>query len=93
MQRKSLVVAGVAGALLTWSALDDKGLRQHLRLQGEVRAVADRNEALRQENLRLKREARALAGDPAALERAAREELNYVRPGEVVIRLEEGNGR
>ncbi len=92
-QRKSLVVAGLAGAFLAYSALEGKGLRQHLRLQREVRAVAARNDELRQENVRLRREARALAGDPAALERAAREELNYVRPGEVVIRLDEGGGR
>ncbi len=94
VQRKSLVVAGVAGALLAWIAADEKGLRQHLKLQREIREVAGRNEALRQENQRLRREARALAGDPAALEQAAREELSYVRPGEVVIRLEEeGGGR
>ena len=35
----------------------------------------------------MRREARALAGDPAALERAAREELGYVRPGERVYEL------
>ncbi|BDG07780.1 FtsB family cell division protein [Anaeromyxobacter paludicola] len=92
-QHKSLLVAGVAGAFLAYSALEGRGLRQHLRLQREIQAVSTRNEALRQENLRLRREARALTGDPAALERAAREELNYVRPGELVIRLDEGGGR
>ena len=49
--------------------------------------MADENEKLREKNLRLRREARALAGDPAALERAAREELGYVRPGERVYEL------
>jgi cell division protein FtsB len=35
----------------------------------------------------LAREARALRADPAALERAAREELRFVRPGERVYWL------
>jgi cell division protein FtsB len=71
------------------SALDRNGLRKHLRLDAEVRRVSAENQGLRLENVRLRREARALAGDPAALERAAREELNFVRPGEWVYKLDE----
>jgi cell division protein FtsB len=54
--------------------------------------VADENDRLREKNLRLRREARALAGDPAALERAAREELGYVRPGERVYEFSPPGG-
>jgi cell division protein FtsB len=36
---------------------------------------------------------RALQGDAAALERAAREDLGYVRPGEIVVKLDEAAGR
>lgn len=45
------------------------------------------NARLASENAALAREARALRGDPAALERAAREELRFVRPGERVYWL------
>ena len=34
------------------------------------------------------REINALRNDPAALERAAREELGYIKPGELVFHLE-----
>jgi len=78
---------GVLAVLLSASALHPAGLRKHRALAADVRRVSDDNEKLREKNQRLRREARALAGDPAALERAAREELGYVRPGERVYVL------
>jgi cell division protein FtsB len=78
---------GALAILLLASALHPAGLRKHRALAADVRRVAEENEKLRDRNLRLRREARALAGDPAALERAAREELGYVRPGERVYEL------
>jgi cell division protein FtsB len=86
-----LYVAGVA-ALGALAGVDPGGLRKHLRLEGEGRRLAAENRELRQENLRLRREARALAGESAALERAAREELGWVKPGELVIQLDEREG-
>jgi cell division protein FtsB len=78
---------GAIAALLVASALHPAGLRKHLALSADVRRVAEENQKLKERNLSLRREARALAGDPAALERAAREELGYVRPGERVYEL------
>lgn len=86
-----LYVAGVA-VLGGMAAVDSGGLRKHLRLEAEGRRLAAENRELRQENLRLRREARALAGESAALERAAREELGWVKRGEVVLHLEEREG-
>lgn len=86
-----LYLAGVA-LLAALSALDPDGLAKNRRLESEAGRVAREIQDLRQENLRLRREARALAGEPAALERAAREELGWVRPGEVVYRLDEQEG-
>lgn len=82
------VYAGALVALAAWSALDPEGLRKDLRLRDEVRRMAADNARLAAENARLAREAEALRHDPAALERAAREELRFVRPGEVVFRLD-----
>ncbi len=86
-----LYVAGI-GVLCALAAVDPDGLRKHLRLEADGRRLAAENRELRQDNLRLRREARALAGESAALERAAREELGWVKPGEVVIQLDEGEG-
>jgi cell division protein FtsB len=77
----AVVLAAVA------SVLDPSGLRRYLRLEAEVRRMKDENARLASENAALLREARALRRDPAALERAAREELRFVRPGERVYWL------
>lgn len=81
-------VALVAGA----AAWDPDGLRKYLRLRAEVGRMEAENAQLASENAALAREARALRGDPAALERAAREELRFVRPGERVYWLGAGGG-
>jgi cell division protein FtsB len=82
----------VAAAAVAW---DPDGLRKYLRLQVEVRRMQTENARLSEENAALAREARALRTDRAALERAAREELRFVRPGERVYWLggEEGGAR
>ena len=87
-----LAYLGAVVALLAASALHPAGLRKHRALSADVRRVAGENDQLRERNLRLRREARALAGDPAALERAAREDLGYVRPGERVYELPPSGG-
>jgi cell division protein FtsB len=79
---------GALALLAALSAFDPGGLRKHLRLQEDVQRMADENRRLTDENARLAREARALRSEPAALERAAREELRFVRPGEIVFRLD-----
>jgi cell division protein FtsB len=85
-----LVILLLGGAVLL--VADPRGLRRTRRLQEDLGNLRSANGALEVENERLRRELSALADDPAALERAAREELGLVRPGEVVFRLEDGDG-
>jgi cell division protein FtsB len=79
--------------LLTLSVLDPNGLRKAIRHEGEAERLERENAALEQRVMRLRRDVKALSGDPAALERAAREELGYVKPGEIVYKLDEAEGR
>ncbi len=82
--------AGYVGAIALLgaaSALDPSGLRKYLRLSRDVQELRADNARLAAENARLAREVRGLRTDPAALERAAREELRFVRPGERVYGL------
>jgi len=73
--------------LLACGALDGRGVvPQALDLPAE--ALSQRNAQLREENLRLTRKIEGLRSDPVAIERAAREELGFVKPGEIVIHLE-----
>ena len=78
----------VAAALAVYSVVDAQGFRRYFRLQREVASMTDRNQRTVEENRALLREIEGLRTDPKALERAAREELGFVKPGEVVINLE-----
>jgi len=72
-------VLAMAGRAL----LGDRGLFEVWRKKGTHRKLAAEVEALRQENLALKQEIQSLRSDPAAIERLAREQLGFSRPGEI----------
>jgi len=82
------LAAAVSLVLALVSAIEPRGFRRHARLRAQADALAQRNAQLREENLRLAREVDGLRSDPAAIERAAREELGFVKPGEIIIHLE-----
>jgi len=88
-RNKFLMVAAVlAGVLSLASVADARGFRRYLKLRQDVEALQERNRSLAQQNEGLLREINALRKEPAALERAAREELGYIKPGELVFHLE-----
>jgi cell division protein FtsB len=88
--RRAWWVVGAVALAAGSAAVDPHGVRKFLRLDAEVARMKAENARLTSENAALAREARALRGDPAALERAAREELRFVRPGERVYWLGDG---
>jgi cell division protein FtsB len=89
VRRKLLAVAACVAALLTLvSASDAKGFRRYLSLRQDVETLHEKNRLITEQNELLLREINALRDDPAALERAAREELGYIKPGELVFHLE-----
>ena len=88
--RRKLLWAAVAVAFLLAAAsvADAQGFRKYLRLRSDVASLAKGNRLAADENRALLREIEALRTDPKALERAAREELGFVKPGELVIIVE-----
>ncbi len=83
-----LWIPALLGAGLLYAALDDAaGLQTWLRLDAELRAKRTRMDALRDELVALRRQEEALTDDPIAIERAIREDLEWARPEEVVVRL------
>ena len=80
--------ACVAAALALASAGDARGFRRYWRMEQDVAALTAKNRQLAQQNQKLAREIEALRKDPQALEQAAREELGFVKPGEIVLNLE-----
>lgn len=77
--------AGVAAALVLLSLMDSGGFRRRRALQIELADLEERNRVLRERNQALIEEIELLRSDPKAVERAAREELGFVRPGELVF--------
>ena len=73
---------------LGYAALDEEaGIRRWLHLRGELAEARVRIEVLRGEIAELRLEAKRLEEDDFATERAIREELEYARPGQTVLRL------
>lgn len=86
--RRWAIYGTVVALLAVLSALDPRGLRRYLTLSREVDRMRAENARLTQQDAQLAAEIHALRTDPAALERAIREELRYVRPGERVYVLQ-----
>lgn len=83
------VLLATALAYFPYRLLDGSGARKaaELRLQHQHTVAASR--ALAEENEHLRREIEALKNDIGAIEDIARDEHGMVRPGEVIIRIEE----
>ena len=76
-------------ATLVISAADtDTGLAAWLELRGELNAADHRIEAQARANDGLRQQIAGLEGDGAAIERAIREDLALVRPGETLVRFQ-----
>ena len=81
------VVVMVALGYIPYHVYARSGLARTLELRRDLRTLRARNAQLAADNERLAREAAALRDDPAAIERVARVELGWVRPGEIVVDL------
>ncbi len=86
---KLLLFATASGAIATTTALDSKGFGRWSSLREAVEVLRSKNAALAQENLKLARDVDALQRDPRYQERVVREELGLIRPGELVLELDE----
>ncbi|MDH3213805.1 MAG: septum formation initiator family protein [Myxococcales bacterium] len=86
--RRFLWIPAILGVAALYAVIDDvTGLRPWLRLRGDFRASQERIAGLQLEIAALRRESTVLENDPAALERAIREDLEFARPAETVVRL------
>jgi cell division protein FtsB len=81
------VVASVL-AFVPYHLYARSGLARTVALGRDLTALRARNRELAAENERLSHEAEALRSDPSAIERVARADLGWVRPGEIVVDLQ-----
>lgn len=85
-----LAAAGMVALVLAYvpyHVYARSGLARTIGLRRDLAALTARNRELAAENERLARDADALRDDLAAIERVARVELGWVRPGEIVVDL------
>ncbi len=85
-----LVSVGASAALFAFFLLGGQGLLQERRNRQRVADLQAEVASLYAQSERLDAEVASLKNDPAAAERIAREELNLVRPGDVVLILPKG---
>lgn len=81
-----LAISLIAAALAYAWLVPQSGIPTWLSLRAEVTQAEQRIHALQRQNDQLRDEVAALQRDPFAQERAVREELGWVRPGEILVR-------
>lgn len=90
--RRKLATVAVA-VLACWVALHvvtgDNGMLTYFKKRAEAKALQQEIENLEAENQRISAEINALKTDPKRVEKEAREQLRYAKPGEVVYTLPE----
>src|SRR4029079_11559617 len=79
----------VASVLLVHALIGDRGLMQNIRARRAHAAAAGDLLRLKQENARLREQARRLRNDPRATESVARGELGLLRPGEILVTVKD----
>ena len=83
-----LWIPALVGLALAIALLDgDSGLGTWLRLRADLAAAESRMAQIRDETETHERRADALESDEFAIERAIREELEYARRGETLLRI------
>jgi len=93
-ERWPLYLFGALISLLTLvTIVGERGALHLWRLRGEKGHLDEQNYRLQRENEALRQRVWRLRNDDAYLEKLAREELNLVRPGEVVYRFPRAEAR
>jgi len=83
-----LWIPALAAGALCCAALDEgSGLRKSWQLRSDLHAAEGRIASLGREIEGLRRQASQLESDPFAIERAIREDLDFSRAGETLVRL------
>jgi len=80
----TLGVAVLAGWIFFHVTFGANGMVVYRQKRAEYRSLQKETQALQQENERYAGQIKALQDDPATIEKEAREQLHYTRPGEVV---------
>jgi cell division protein FtsB len=82
----------IAGGLCAHVLLGNNGWMSYRQKKAEYEKLQQDLKRMDEENRRLGAEIKALKSDPNAIEKEAREQLRYAKPGEVIYLLPEQQG-
>jgi cell division protein FtsL len=80
----------VMAVMIVHDVFGTHGFLAMQRTQSEIRKVKAELEALSKENAALAQEVKDLNSDPRLIEKIARDDLGLARPGEIIIRIPQG---
>lgn len=84
-RRLATVAVGLLACILGYHVIfGANGVMVYKQKRAEYRQLQEQNRNLQQQNEALEQQIKALKTDPQAIEKEAREQLHYARPGEVV---------
>ncbi|MBI2683137.1 MAG: septum formation initiator family protein [Acidobacteriales bacterium] len=89
----TMTVVMVTGLLAYHAAFGDNGMVVYTEKRSEHRKLDQDIQSLQQENQRLQQHIDSLRTDPKSIEKEAREQLHYARPGEVVYTVPDAQPR
>lgn len=88
----SAAFAVIAGCLCMHVLLGENGWVKYRQKKAEYQKLQQDLQHMDEENRRLDGKIKALKSDPKAIEKEAREQLRYAKPGEVIYLLPEQPG-
>jgi cell division protein FtsB len=91
--RSLYALAALILLLAAYSVVGERGPFHLWRLRSEKVKLDEQNQRLQKENEVLRQRIARLRHDDSYLERIAREELNLVRPGEIIYRFRSSENR
>jgi cell division protein FtsB len=93
-RRFATAIVGVAACvLLAHVVLGANGIAVYLKKRDENKQLNNQIQTLQEQNAKLEKNIDSLKHDPQAIEKEAREQLKYAKPGEVVYTLPEDKTR
>jgi len=73
--------------LVLVAVFHDEGILQVFKLQDQMAEMDQSNKTLHENNLKIRKEIEGLKFNSLAIEKIAREKLNWVKPGETVYQI------
>lgn len=73
--------------LVLIAVFHDEGILRVFKLQDQMAEMGKSNKTLYEENLNIRKEIEGLKSNSMAIEKIAREKLNWVKPGETVYQI------